>query len=198
MDRLLRLKHWQLFLLMFGIPFILQFFFAAALAMTPDSMIVFSIIPIIMLLFIVIFFGWFYALGTNLHKMLPESVKMNLTRFKIFLLIPIIYIATICVFMYFMFNNVSTTIEPLNMRLFGLIFGLIVPIHLFSMFCIFYCLYFNAKALKAVEWQRPVTFGDFAGEFFLLWFYPIGVWIIQPRVNKLFEKNSDPSTDLPN
>ena len=100
--------------------------------------------------------------------------------------------------MYFMFNNVSTTIEPLNMRLFGLIFGLIVPIHLFSMFCIFYCLYFNAKALKAVEWQRPVTFGDFAGEFFLLWFYPIGVWIIQPRVNKLFEKNSDPSTDLPN
>jgi hypothetical protein len=66
------------------------------------------------------------------------------------------------------------------------IFALIVPLHLFSMICMFYCLYFNAKALKTVEWQKPVTFKDFAGEFFLLWFFPIGVWIIQPRLNNLF------------
>lgn len=192
MDKLLRLKHWQLFVLLFGMPFILQFVFATAFALTPDSVILFSILPIIMLLFMAVFFSWFYAIGTNLHKMLPESVKMNLTRFKIFLLIPVIYIAFICVFMFFIFSKLSTTNAPLNTEF----FSLIVPVHLFSMFCIFYCLYFNAKALKTVEWQKPVTFGDFAGEFFLLWFYPVGVWIIQPRLNKLFEKNNDLSTDL--
>jgi hypothetical protein len=69
--------------------------------------------------------------------------------------------------------------------------AVILPLHLFSMFCIFYCLYFNAKALKAVEWRRPVTFGDYAGEFFLLWFFPLGIWFIQPRINQLFRNDGN-------
>jgi len=68
------------------------------------------------------------------------------------------------------------------------IFGLIIPFHLFSMFCIFYCLYFVAKVFKTVELQRKVTFSDFAGEFFMIWFYPIGIWIVQPKINKMIEK----------
>jgi hypothetical protein len=40
-------------------------------------------------------------------------------------------------------------------------------------------------------WQKPVTFSDFAGEFFLIWFFPVGIWIIQPRINKLFDTNID-------
>jgi bacteriorhodopsin len=70
---------------------------------------------------------------------------------------------------------------------FGAIFALVVPLHLFSMFYIFYTLYFAAKTVKTVELQREVTFSDFAGEFFLIWFYPVGVWIIQPKVNKMIE-----------
>jgi len=58
------------------------------------------------------------------------------------------------------------------------------------MFCIFYCLYFVAKALKSVELQREVTFNDYAGEFFLFWFSPIGVWVLQPRINKLFDNSA--------
>jgi hypothetical protein len=38
--------------------------------------------------------------------------------------------------------------------------------------------------VKTIELQREVTFSDFAGEFFLIWFYPVGIWIIQPKVNK--------------
>jgi hypothetical protein len=30
-----------------------------------------------------------------------------------------------------------------------------------------------------------VKFKDFVGEFFLVWFFPIGVWILQPTINKL-------------
>jgi len=129
-----------------------------------------------------VFFGWFYALGTNLHKKLPGTVSMNLTRFKLFLITPVTYIALMSVFMMVIFPA-SYNDAPLNPSF----FALIIPLHLFSMFCIFYCLYFIAKALKAVELQQPVTFGDFAGEFFLIWFFPIGIWIIQPRINKLFE-----------
>ena len=110
------------------------------------------------------------------------TVNMNLKKFKLFLLIPVTYMLFLSIYMSSMFSNVLTGQEP-NPA----IFGLIVPIHLFSMFCIFYCLYFIAKELKAVEWQKPVSFSDFAGEFFLIWFFPFGIWIIQPRINKLFE-----------
>ena len=34
--------------------------------------------------------------------------------------------------------------------------------------------------------RKPETeFSDFAREFFMILFYPIGIWIIQPRINKL-------------
>jgi hypothetical protein len=56
------------------------------------------------------------------------------------------------------------------------------------MFCIFYTLYFVAKTFKTVELQREVKFSDFAGEFFMIWFYPIGIWIIQPKINKMIEE----------
>ena len=65
------------------------------------------------------------------------------------------------------------------------IFALIIPFHLFAMFCIFYCLYFVSKVFKTVELQRKVAFSDFAGEFFMIWFFIVGIWIIQPKINKM-------------
>jgi len=44
---------------------------------------------------------------------------------------------------------------------------------------------FSAKTIKLAELQRSVTFSDFAGEFFLIWFFPIGIWFVQPKVNLL-------------
>ncbi len=58
------------------------------------------------------------------------------------------------------------------------------------MFCMFYCLYFVSKTFKIAEMQRETTFSDFAGEFFLLWFYPIGIWIVKPKINKMVEETS--------
>ncbi len=186
MTKLLTIKHWQLFGLLMGLPMLFQFITIGSMFSSNDPTAMFSFFPIMMILFVGLFFGWFYALGTNLHKKLPETATMNLMKFKIFLFIPVVYMLLLSVFMFGMFSNIST-----GGQLNPAIFALIVPLHLFSMFCIFYCLYFNAKALKTVEWQKPVTFSDFAGEFFLIWFFPIGVWIIQPRINKLFDSTID-------
>lgn len=182
MTKFLTLKHWQLFGLLVGIPMIFQFVIMGSVFASRNPTIMFAVFPVMMILFIGIFFGWFYALGTNLHKKLPETVTMNLTKFKIFLFIPVVYMLILSVFMFGMFSIISTGAEPNPLFL-----VLIVPLHLFSMFCIFYCLYFIAKALKAVELQKPVKFSDYVGEFFLIWYFPVGIWIIQPRVNKLFD-----------
>lgn len=193
MKQLLHLKHWQLFLLIVGFPIVLEsVFMGAMLGQNPSLLII--IFPIIAVLVMGLFLGWFYTLGVNLHKKLPDTVQMNLNKFKLFLVVPLVYMVFIFIFFFSAFSK-TTDDGEIAVGLSNDLILLIFPLHLFCMFCIFYCLYFNAKALKAVEWQRPVTFSDFAGEFFLLWLFPFGVWILQPRINNLFARDND-STDL--
>jgi hypothetical protein len=63
--------------------------------------------------------------------------------------------------------------------------GVIVPLHLLAMFAIVYSMGFAARRLVTLERQQPARFSDYRTTFFLFWFFPIGVWIIQPRVNRL-------------
>jgi hypothetical protein len=52
-------------------------------------------------------------------------------------------------------------------------------------------MYFAAKTLKTVELKREATFSDFVGEFFLIWFNFIGIWILQPKINKIIQSQDD-------
>lgn len=190
MTKLLTLKHWQLFGLLVGLPMILQLITIGYMLTDSNLTFISTAFPILLILVMGLFFGWLYTLGTSLHMKLPKTAKMNLTKFKIFAFIPFVYMLFFAVFMFGGIFDISVGEHP-NLA----IFVLIIPLHLFSMYCIFYCLYFNAKALKAVEFQRAVTFNDCAGEFFLIWLFPIGIWIIQPRINKLFDTNNTINAD---
>jgi hypothetical protein len=165
-----------------GIPIIFEIAGMFETISSRAPAIMFATFPLSMILFMGVFFGWLYALGANLNKKLPNAVKMSLIKFQWFIFIPLVYMTFICVFIFGLFKHISGGGQP-NLS----IFAIIVPLHLFSMYCIFYCLYFVAKSLKAVELQRTVTFDDYAGEFFLIWFFPIGVWILQPRINKILD-----------
>jgi len=190
----LRAKHWQLFLLFFGIPFLLQLILLVCLIKRqglPSISGGYGIFPVIMLLMVGTLFGWIWAVGTGLQKLIPATIKMKVIKFKIFFFIPSAYLILICVFVGFLLSNMNYALDfgPL------FIFTIIFPIHIFSMFCIFYCIYFVAKTIKTVELQRPVTFGEFAGEFLMIWFFMIGVWILQPRINNLVNNTAlDTST----
>lgn len=185
MKTFLSLKHWQLFFLFIG-PSILFHILTLVSHFLGNNVNAYIIaFPAIMIIFIVILFGWLYAIGTNLHKMIPTSVHLNLKRFKIFLAIPFVYMVIITIIMILISTRHFDEVEPSIP-----IFAGIMPLHFFSMFCIFYCLYFVAKVIKTVERQQEVTFSDFAGEFFLIWFYPIGIWFIQPKINKLFHESN--------
>lgn len=178
MDIFVRLKHWQLFLILVVLPIFLPSDNSASLAI---SFIIWLIIGGVM-------FGWLYSTGVNLHKKLPQSMSMNLSVFKSMILIPLVYIVAISTY----FASSLQAQPNGQVQLSSGFFRLIFTIHLLAMFCILYCFYFNAKSLKAVEWQKPVTFSDYAGEFFLIWFFPIGIWFIQPRINKLFDRSLQP------
>jgi hypothetical protein len=194
-------KHWHLFLLMFGIPIFFQLFVMGNMISqislnenSPDLSFMVNYIrlfPIIMILFMGTFFGYFWSIAIGLQHKIPQGLKMKTTKFKIFFFIPLVYILFFLILigslMSSMFTGANSGTEP-DITSIGLIMSIVFPLHFFSMFCIFYCLYFVAKTLRTIELQRECSFSDFAGEFFLIWFYPIGIWIIQPRINKIAEE----------
>jgi hypothetical protein len=64
----------------------------------------------------------------------------------------------------------------------GLI-GFIWIIYLFYAF--FQFMFFPGKALKSIELGTKARIGEYFGYFLLTIFWPIGIWIIQPKLNKI-------------
>ncbi|WP_225037315.1 hypothetical protein [Winogradskyella sp. SM1960] len=196
----LKAKHWQLFLLLLGIPLAFQFYMIFSMFSdfesnsnpnTESMMGFFGLFPLIMILFTGLFFGWFWSIAIGLKEKIPTEIKMKTKKFKLFFFFPLVYILVLMIYMTGLFSGIKTA----GFELGNWIVAIILPLHIFSMFCIFYSMYYVAKTIKTAELKREVGFGEFAGEFFLLWFYFIGIWIIQPKINKLAEdKNTTANT----
>jgi hypothetical protein len=176
------MKHWQFFLLTVGLPFLFQGVFVGTIftsqRFNPAMTIYF---PIVMILFMGGLIGWMFSIGFKFNSLLPEGADMKTGFYKVAVFFPVVYMLVV-LFGVTGFFNVGQTVNQPNPA----IFALIVPAHFFAMICMFYMLYFTSKTLKMVELQKKIGFGDYAGEFFLMWFFPVGIWILQPRINKIF------------
>lgn len=176
-ERILKAKAWQIFMISFGLPILLQIVSLEVILVNSTNVLVFNYMTIISLIFMFGFFLWFWAMAIGLQRKIPDHLKMNIGLFNVFLLIPTLYFLMITR----PFNSFSGGIPSFMM-------GIILIPHLFSMACVFYCMGFAAKALKTAELQRKVSFSDYAGDFFLIWFFPIGIWILQPKINKIYNR----------
>ena len=163
-----RAKSWQIFILLFGVMVLSQI--AAA---TADAEKMLPRIWGFTLLFMLCFEGWFWALGTFLNSIVRPALRPGVSFFRFALIYPMIYLP---VFM---------LVFPPSPKMLTLIF----PLHLFAMVCIFYLLNFVSKNLVLAEAGKEVSFYDYSGPFFLLWFFPIGVWVVQPRINALYAES---------
>jgi hypothetical protein len=174
---LLRLKHWQLFLITWGTPIIIH------VQTFSNPFLMVKLFPVMMAVFIIGILGWIWAISTQLHKKLPDEVNLDVKAFKVVFSIPIIYAVTLTLLMayqfYFRFPEGSSELRS--------IIGIIAFFHLVSMVCILLGLRFAAQTMRSVELGRLAKFSEYASEFILIWFSPIGFWILQPRLNKLIE-----------
>ncbi len=194
LDKLLNAKHWQLFIIVVGIPIVVHSIFMATIFSQisthnpPDPIKLFSVMPwmfVFYLISMLVLFGWFYAIVVRMDALIPAPLKINMRRFKIFFFIPLIYFALIFSVVIFVMMNIKMLRPPEDIGPIVAIIFLIFPLHLFCMFCIGHTFYCVGKSIKLAELQRAVKFEDFVGEFFLAWFYLVGFWILQPKLNKL-------------
>lgn len=203
--RFLLAKHWHIFLLTFVIPFLLQLGvmltwavnFAQQVITQPEPELtgmfsIFKFFPVLMIVYSAAHFFWLWSLAIGLQPKVPANVVLKVNKFKGFFFFQITYLMLFSIGISVLISGVPDLIKNaeapnININLIGIAFAVVFPLHFFAMFSVLYCMYFAARTIKTVELQREVSFGEFIGELILIWFHAIGVWFIQPQVNKLME-----------
>jgi len=175
----LRAKHWQIFIAFAAVCLISSIVAAGSDLPKVRSLsdvgkadlLNLGLTMVIMLLLI----GWFWSMGLFLNSIVKPQLKLG-TKFLGFALIfPAAYVPVF--FAVFFTANAALLV-------------LILPFHFLAMYCLFYGLYFVSKSLVMAETGKQATFYDYAGPFFLIWFFPIGVWFTQPRINRLYAEQT--------
>jgi hypothetical protein len=203
MERFLKLKHWQLFGLMFFVPLVVQIGFVLTIVRNfmalnasgvpynqTEFLRYFSYYPVLIIYLLIFHIGWYWSVGVKLQSKIPDELKLKTGMYKTFLLIPVAYALVMSTAVAIFFTQILQFQTAPNPLLFWVPFVLL-PFNLFIIFCSFYCMYFTARTIKTVELQRAARLDDYIGEFFLIWFFPIGVWILQPRLNRLVAEDEN-------
>jgi hypothetical protein len=173
MKKILTFKHWQLFLLIFICG-----------AWTSPG----PLVEIVKSIAVVTFTLWIYAIGVYGQKRIAAlGLKpMNLKLFKIntvivssFFLIGLAYLA-----IYGEVNHTRTNTFELKDIVY-------IPCQLYFAFAMVQPILFICKMIAKIEYKREVTFFDCINNFLLLFFFFIGVWFLQPKVNNLIARKED-------
>jgi len=179
-----RLKAWQVFILLVLPMFASQFYLVGnmpshASSPRPPNMEEFEALfkqtMLMSLLMVALLLTWVLSIALAANRRVQENLRLN-TRLAIGCAL---YAASYIALAPFVFPG------PGSITSGGVSMGLVVPLHLLAMVAIFYVLAFAARNIIMAERQSTVSFFDYSGPFFLMWFFPIGVWFVQPRVNRL-------------
>ena len=173
----LRIKHWQLFLLLVVLWIGTGAAQLAAMPSSPEEPIgtVFPFVAVVELVALV-FAGWLWSLGRFLQSVVPHRLKMSPTFFRISVTLPLLCIPLL-----------ALAFQSLNVALIGIVFiayGIALAAEVYSW-------YFVARSLALAQYLRKVRFSDYEATLLGIWFFPVGVWFIQPKINRLYVKSSE-------
>ena len=176
------LKAWQVFLALIAPMIALQVFVVGMIAPSgqvgsiaetellrelAQRLIILSFIMLLLL------FAWLVSVALVSNNRINSSLRPSLRVYSA----AMVYVLTYCALAVYFFPHYFSSRQGLP--------GPIVVMHLLATAANFYILGFTAKSLVLAQKQSAVSFFDYAGAFFLMWFFPVGVWFVQPRVNKL-------------
>lgn len=164
MNFFLKMQAWKLFFL-FTIPVL------AGVLIPKD--LENDLLPFVNLLFFILIIGWLYSVGVTANRLLTKEIQINDTFFKL----NIAYFLGYIVVLFFNLGSLQSIL--FDESSFAVIFSI------YFTFAVFYCFYFPSKVLVMCEIKRNVNFENHRREFFLLIIFFIGIWILQPRINKL-------------
>jgi len=189
MEFFLNAKHWKIFSLIFGISLFVQIALDSSgilhsrdiINKNESALNGFISSQISVLIFMLVFFSWIWSVVNKFTTNFPKEVSCKSKKFKILLIFSLIYYLVVTIII-FLLANLNLSLGD-NFKF--ILIAIFAPLHLFSLYCIYYCMFFFSKVIKTMELQREVVFKDFVSEFLMLIFFPIGIWLLQPKINEI-------------
>lgn len=183
MSYFLRAKHWQIFLLLCGSGLIgdlaVIFFNPPAAQSWSEVENAGQLYVELSFLLMICFLGWMWSMGTFLNSIIKPELRMRTEFFCFSLFYPPLY---------------SVAFLAVLEKRSASLFAMILPFHLLALICLIYQLNFVSKSLAVAETGSPKIFRGYAGLFLMIWFFPIGIWFVQPRINRLYARRADNET----
>jgi len=117
---------------------------------------------------LLIYFSWQLSIAHGLYNFLPAKVEMN---YKLFIINWFVFIVACCAVLIYSDGE-------------GMTFsGLAALPMLYVAYAFIHVLTFPGRLLRSVELSKEASFGDYIGTVVLMFFWPIGIWFVQPRIN---------------
>lgn len=175
---LIKLESWKLFLLILipatlGVILLLIHKFWLG-----DNSILLILAQISTFIFVGLFVYWIYSIGTYLARLTPNH-NLSLGLFRFALVFSTIYRVSIDIYA-LGYNVTHHSSIDLERELW------IIPLHLLATVAALYCFYLDSRFLVSAERKQLSYFKDVWKTFVLILAFPIGIWFIQPRLQRLF------------
>lgn len=162
MKFILALKHWHIFIILLIGSFLYNF----TIEGNAQLSMYFTIVGVI------IYSLWPMFVGNELNQLLPKRITLNFNFFLINTFIWLVVFIGILVIS----NGEGMTFTGLSA----------LPMF-YAIFAYFYFLAYPAIVLNSIEKGKEASLGQYIGDFSLILFLPIGIWFLQPRINKILE-----------
>lgn len=171
MKYFLRIKNWQLFAIIVVPPIVLDMLQDEIASRTPNLLN--SLTLIISGGF---FFLWLLSIGVTVRKEVLLKVGSELLRFKVVFYYVILYLL------------LSVILLDLGFPLGGFVW---IAFHIVCAVALLLTIIDCAMVISYLENGKGPS--KILWYFILIWFFPIGVWIIQPKLNKISNGRIIPS-----
>lgn len=183
MSIFLKLKHWQLFLLTIGVLLLVSLYSGFSVKLEEENRSVSdAVAKFLTIVPFLTYYLWIWSIGAWLNRHMDSKVATKTVYFSTSIVVS-------CFLFFFLsiFNMVYWDLSSGPQEDFWFFF-LLALILFVTISALLYGLSFVAKAIVRAERESRISSSDFFGEFVMVLMFPIGVWILQPRINTLFDK----------
>ena len=154
-----KLKHWQIFLI--WIVLVIVF------SLTTRS----RLFHLTFMIYIISLIGWIFLVG-KFYNRINKKNKVENYKENFWFVLWIVSAVLYSFEMYAFFNNTTFNTIISFISKFGSFFGCIMTLN------------FTAKAYSQYEKQKKLKFWDYFWNLVLILYMIIGVWVIQPKINR--------------
>jgi hypothetical protein len=178
MNILLKMKSWQLFFISFIMPWILSFLYLFFVDLETFEAVD-KLMGAVSIMYYSVFLAWNYNVVKTFNKNSDALTKKQVKRLDWFLLTLIVYL------LYFITNTELKFPDSVILSI--LIWFLVIT----ASFGFGYIVFCTAKTLKYFQLKDQLRTSDIIIEMFVIFYFPIGVWWLQRKVNRYYLENTN-------